>query len=147
MGLKYNKILDTIRFPLKVWLTSVLLSPILYLLIINLGGYRDHYAALFNAWGFYAVAVVIGGLVSIPNWLLLWVCYYFVNKTKWALLTKKLALCAFSVLLTVLLFRWNFSELDSISRGDYITAISYMVTVAVGCLVYKVDTVSPHRQL
>jgi len=126
-------------YPLKVWLTSVLLSPIGYLLIVNLGGYRDHYSALFNGWGFYAVAVMIGGLVSIPNWLLLWVCYYFISDAKWPLLIKKLILCAVSVLLTALLFRWNFSELDSISRSDYITAISYMVTVAVSCLVYKVN--------
>lgn len=126
-------------YPLKVWMTSVLVSPLLYLLIIKMGGYRDQYAALFSGWGYYAVAVMVGALFSIPNWLLLWVCYYFISRTKLTYLTKKAALLTIGLLLTALLFVLFNGGKEIIHSADYITAVSYMLTVTIGSLVYKVN--------
>lgn len=51
--MRYSKATESAKFPFKVWITSVLASPLLYLLIIKVGGYRDQYAALFSGWGYY----------------------------------------------------------------------------------------------
>ncbi|MBB5437944.1 hypothetical protein HDC92_001618 [Pedobacter sp. AK017] len=104
-----------------------------------MGGYRGQYAALFSGWGYYAVAVMVGALFSIPNWLLLWVCYYFISKTTWPLIRKKILLLTVSLLLTVILFVFYIGGQEIISTGDYVTAVSYMLTVTFGCLVYKVN--------
>ncbi|ATP58939.1 hypothetical protein CPT03_21940 [Pedobacter ginsengisoli] len=125
------------KYPLKIWLTSILISPMLYLLIIHIGGYKDNYS-LVTPLAFYALAVIIASTYSIPNFILLWVAYYFISSRTWPTAFKKVVLLLVSVLLTIILFSWNFKHLESISREDYITAISYMITVAFGCLVYKV---------
>jgi len=84
---------------------------------------------------------MVGALFSIPNWLLLWVCYYFISETTWPLIRKRGLLLTASLLLTVLLFVFYIGGQEIISAGDYVTVVSYMLTVTIGCMLYKVNTV------
>ncbi len=74
----------------KVWLTGILIPAIFW--------------GLSGGILFLGLAIFYSALFSVPCCLLLWAGAWWINKKGWDVPTKKIVLCLFGVLLTVLAF-------------------------------------------
>jgi hypothetical protein len=85
-------------YALKVWLTTLVLGPMLWLLFVRKDGIRGGYLDV------YVYVFYLGIAFSFPCFLLFWLGVRQVERQSWGLPCKKLAACVVAETLAVLLF-------------------------------------------
>jgi hypothetical protein len=91
------------NYCLKVWLTSVVVSPILYILIeviVNPG----YFESTPGGMAFILFSIPYGLILSIPSCLLLLVLIYVFNRMSLSISTRKIWLSITGILLTLIPF-------------------------------------------
>lgn len=128
------------RYPLKIWLTSVFVGPFLLLSLSNQPSLLN-YVFSFDYLQFYFLAVVVGGLVSAPFFLFLWLCYTLLTRCGWRAMLIRLSLLIVSLLCCSTIFimvsrpdLWNVS-----SVGAYRAIGSYFLPLFFGVSFYKLN--------
>ena len=124
-----------LSYSTKVWLTSVLLSPLLLLLSMI----PFHPARLLEY--FFTTLFIIGFSIvcSVPNWLILMACTWKINAQKWTFWQKKIILSVLCMVFTILLFMLVFH--DDFVRGEDIwnLAFIYVGTLVFGIWIYDLQ--------
>lgn len=146
----FNLMLFHSKFPLKVWLTSVLISPLLMIASMKLlrtESFDDVFNGLYLLT--YFLSVVIGGFVSIPCFLFLWLCYTLLVKgnTPIWLLRMILALVSTICCLTIFILM-SLPDLKNFwSKANIFLIGSYCLPLLVGVFIFKVSAVKTQSKV
>lgn len=128
-------------YPFQVWLTSVLIGPVLLLFkfkptVVTVLSYIFSLGFI----QYYFVAVLIGGFCSIPCFLFLWLCYALLIKKDTPVSLIRVALALISLLCCITVFIvMSLPDLKNFwSRGNIILIGAYALPLIVGVFIYKV---------
>jgi hypothetical protein len=129
------------NYGLKVWLTSVVVSPILYILIeviINPG----YFESVPSRMAFIVFSIPYGLILSIPSCLLLLASIYVFNRMSLPISTSKIWLSITGIILTLIPFVIMYHSYDIERRPAVIPwAISYCLVIVAGIWFYKLKLV------
>jgi hypothetical protein len=128
---------QSLIYSLKVWLTSVILSPFLFT-IIDIIIHQNILYDYKNAIGFIGYSIIYGLILSIPSWLLLLLVIVIVSKWGIVIGLKKTVLTIAGAILSLLPFYLLFRNDDYTSNKDvYIWAITYCFVIIGGIWIFK----------
>jgi hypothetical protein len=132
---------QTVLFSLKVWLTSVIISPALYLFY---DAFRVHSKTNFEGGiGFILFSILYGLILSSLSWLILWLSTFSLLQLNYSTLVNKIWLSIIGTGLTILPFLLLFGSDDPIT---YVTtvpwALSYNIVIVAGIWFYKLKPMS-----
>ena len=133
--------IDNLRYPFKVWMTSVLLGPLFYILSIQLFHSQNN-TVLDGIYPLvYILAVILGGLISIPAFIVLWITFMFAVKASLTRLKIQLLLVVLSLTLSFITTAlipsvdkiefWSFENIE--------LTLSYSVVLVLSILLYDFD--------
>ncbi|MGF7039102.1 hypothetical protein M2273_002354 [Mucilaginibacter lappiensis] len=129
------------NYCLKVWLTSVVVSPILYILIeviINSG----YFESIPSEIAFILFSILYGLILSIPSCLLLLGSLYVLNRMNLSISTSKIWLSITGIILTLIPFVIMYHSYDIERRPAIIPwAISYCLVIVAEIWFYKLKLV------
>jgi len=121
-------------YPFQVWLTSLLLSPILWMFISAMIGIGD-----LSGWPFVFLALLYGLFFSLPAWLI----YYYIFRTlvRKSLSEQKLKvlLCLTANGLLAATFGIIFILSDSVEFKVLLFISCYIVGIAVGSFCFRIN--------
>jgi hypothetical protein len=125
---------SSLSYSLKVWLTSVLLAPLI-LIVCFLPKSAD-----FNTmFQIYLIFTIASGVFSLITWLTFWgvanLAYHYIpDKIK-----RKLIICFSGIILTIITFLLIFLLEDDMSRSLEFTIIilTYCFCIGAGSLFYN----------
>ena len=123
------------NYSLNVWITTVLVSPIFLFSYTALEDNREW--SVQAALGMYFLAVVIGALLSIPNWLILLYTAKRAIKLESSERLQKVILALTSSVLTIILFALVAAKAAWWEQMQL--CIPYVLTVAVSCLTFRLE--------
>jgi hypothetical protein len=115
-------------FSLKVWVTAVIIGPLLRLFTMRIIGQISH-----SDTELLEISLVIGGIVSIPSWLLLFLATVQINKIAFTLAVKKLIITFIGIIFTLLPFQVLFVGVPS----EW--SIYYCIVIVAGIWFYKLN--------
>ena len=129
-------------YSLKVWLTSVVLSPIIDVLVefIAHPRYFDGFKAEL---GFIGYSIPYGLILSIPSWFFLLTTLVIFEYTNAAVRTKRIVLTVVAAILTYAPFYLLFYSADDIRWFDtFLWGFSYCLIIVSGIWFYKFKPVN-----
>ncbi len=130
-----NKIASDIIYSTKVWLTSVVISPFLLILIITI---KEGFGASLNeAFGFIIMAIMLGFIFSIPCWIALMVAVRMVYKAKFDENKFKTIINIIAVGIALIIFGFTFGGFDQADGFSW--AIPYSIILTVGIWCFKIE--------
>lgn len=133
---------STLIYSLKVWLTAVVLAPMLTQLLDYLCGVQQSYD-LKGIFYFVLLSIPYGLMLSLPCWLLLWLATSLLNRTRLTNKNKKLLLSVVGFLLAALPFYLIFGHDDKgFNLETIVWAASYMLVIVAGVWAYKLSVVT-----
>jgi hypothetical protein len=115
-------------FSLKVWVTAVIIGPVLYILTTRIMGQVSH-----NDIELLEISIILGGVLSIPSWLLFFIATVQINKVTYILVAKKLIITFIGIVFTLLPFYTFFKGTPS----EW--SICYCVVIVAGIWFYKLN--------
>jgi hypothetical protein len=131
----------TLYYSLKVWLTSVVLSPMLCLLIDSFTKHSQ--TNLEGGIGFILFSILYGLILSALSWLLLWGFSYLLLQFSITTVTRKVILSFISSFLTIIPFLLLFSRDDGFPDAfTIIWTLSYAVVIVIGVWYYKIESIA-----
>jgi hypothetical protein len=131
--------LQLLRYPFKVWITSVLGGSALYILWIKYFEASNH-TVLNGIYLFtYIMTVVCSGLLSVPAFLFLWFAYWFLLKRSFGDLAIKFALITLSLILTFITTRMvrGVDENRFWSSDNIELLLCYWTVLIAGIIAYR----------
>jgi hypothetical protein len=130
---------NSFRYATKVWLTSVLFSPFVFLLINGTLNTEKLKLKAVGLNGFIFLSLLIGFLISIPNWITFFFLIKFINKQRYSIIIKKTYIILTGFCLTLILFCLTFFRDYFVLQYDFHSKlfISYSVTIIIGIIIYK----------
>lgn len=128
------------KYPFKIWLTSVFFGPML--MIASMKVLRtENFADVFNGLYLltYFLSVLIGGIFSIPCFLFLWLSYTLLVKKDTPIWLLRLALALVSILFCItIFFLISLPHVKNFWSKDNIFLIgSYCLPLLAGVFIYK----------
>ena len=132
-------IANSFKYATKVWLTSVLLSPFVYLLLCGIFNPKELHMSAIGLDSFIYLSLIIGFLYSIPNWLVFFFLIYLINVQQIIVIHKKIYIGLIGVILTFILFKIAFSKdnFEFFYSVNIIFFVSYSLTIITGVIIYK----------
>jgi hypothetical protein len=125
-------------YSLKVWLTGVVISPVLNLIIEAVSGFNK--ANFEGAMGFILLSIPYSLILSLPCFFLLFLACFFVNLVSGATTTKKICLTIVGAVLAFLPFYLIFGGDDpSTYRTSMPWAVSYCIVIIGSIWFYKLE--------
>ncbi len=126
-------------FSTKVWLTSVILTPLFFLLVDPMlppvaPVRSDPFETIFTM-------IIIGGGFSIPNWILLVLATWLLSKKGKNIQQIKNILTIISICLTLMLFLFLIASIDFPIK--WWASLFYAFTVSVSIQFYHLNNVTP----
>ncbi len=136
----YNQMDDSCKYPLKVWMTSVFIGPFLLLFNSKMSDVVSYFFSI-GFLEFYFVAIIIGGLCSLPCFLFLWLCYNLLLRKqtsiwmiRWSLVIISL-MCCISVFIII-----SLPDLTRFwKKGNVIMISSSALPLVAGLLVFSME--------
>lgn len=132
------------RYPLKIWLTSVFVGPILLVFYFKFTvSTVIDYIFSTGFIEFYFLAVLIGGLFSTPCFLFLWLCYTLLVKKDTPIWLLRIGLALVSILCCITVFILiSLPDLQTFwSKGNVLLIGSYCLPLFAGVFIHKVNHV------
>lgn len=134
-----QSVINTIRYPFKVWITSLLVGTLIFMLLAITGGNHTIFSGIWPM--FYVLGVAVGGLFSLPCFMTFWICYHLLLHFNQSELRIRVCLSLFSLVtcsLTLSLFRSS-SLVDFWKQDNLVFIAAYAVPLIFGVIVYKLD--------
>lgn len=129
------------RYHFKVWLFTILISPILLVLILwfyNSKNPEDIHTAL----PFLMLAILFGSLLSIPALFLFWLLYKDIRDSSLNYLVKKIFLSFIGISLVWISFiLMNRSFFKNLEINTLVWPIAYSICLIIGCFIFNFETV------
>jgi hypothetical protein len=131
-------------YSLKVWLTSVTVSPIIIVLLTKTLWHRMYrFDSLGNIFGYWGMMIYLASILSIPSLLLLWLSSWQVTRYKATLPFRKWLLSLIGILLTATPFYIVFHSEESVRVEELaIWMSSYSLVIIAGVWLYKLKPVT-----
>jgi len=119
------------QYSIKIWLTSLFLSPVLYLLIEE---GRSVFEDPDGGMGFVVLAVFFGAIFSFPNWLLLTFGTWGINRLDCSESARRLLVQLWATVLTFGLFACMSGQEDVFSKKFLLDPmpLCYWLTITFG---------------
>lgn len=123
------------QYSTKVWLTSLVLSPTLFMLM------EEGVSVFYEPSGglsFVLLAIIFGAMFSFPNWLLLTAGTWLVNRLDWSEQARRLLLQLWATVLTFGLFA-GISGPEGVFYAEMLNdplPLFYWLTITFGVWVY-----------
>jgi hypothetical protein len=132
---------NSFRFVTNVWLTSIILSPVIFMLMFETFDMKD-FDDLMNSGIYLFFFFVFGLLFSSPCWLLLFLFVTVINRQNITLTQKKILVIVVGCLLTYLLFFLLFfddrTDTDQLIFNVRLASI-YCLIISAGITFYKLN--------
>ena len=129
-------------YSLKVWLTALLLSPVLYWLVETnfISPLKTSFEGMI---GFFGLSILYGLLLSIPSFLFLTFSCFFVNMLAQINAAKKRLITLIAFIFVILPFYLLFSRDDTstLIKDDLPLASSYSVVIIIGVWFYQLNPI------
>ncbi len=122
-------------------MTSVLIGPLLYIFSIQLFDSQNHTVLNGIYPLIYTLAIILGGLISVPAFILLWTAFMFAVRASVTRLKIKLILVVLSIILSFITTAlipsvdkiefWSFENIE--------LTLCYSVVLVLSILLYDFD--------
>lgn len=126
-------------YSLKVWLTSVVFSPVLFFICDSMLHSND-LGNLSGALGFIGYSITYGLVISIPSWLILFLFSGSLVNRQLKLHYKRILITAVSIVLSILpfylLFRGDDNGFDLYTK---LWSFSYCSIIVAGVWYYRLE--------
>lgn len=124
-----------LRYATLVWITSVLLSPVILLLIMSIIDGRNPFNGFFNI---IFLVGMYGGVLSIPNWLLFFGGVLFLTRQFKQTKHIRWGAQAWAIFLTVGLFfiLFGFNNSSFFKSDDWVFPGVYILSLSLGIWYY-----------
>ncbi|MDR6942081.1 hypothetical protein [Mucilaginibacter pocheonensis] len=123
---------QTLIYSLKIWLTSVVIGPLIY--IVHETKLQD----LKGSAGFILYSIPYGLALSSLIWLLFWLSLHCIYQLNISTLTFKLYLSSIGFVLSLLPFFLIFGNDDPITYKEILPwALSYCIVIVAGVWFFK----------
>ena len=124
-------------YSLKVWLTSVLLAPIFYLIIMNLkdfGGTQQTGAVGET----YFLLIIFGFVFSFVTWFIFFILIMLISSYAPNEITARLIICVTGIVLVLATFMLTIFNYRLINDGDFIYLVAAnCICIGAGSWIYK----------
>ena len=139
--------LQLLRFPFKVWFTSVIGGSALYVLWIMIFEASDHTVLNGIFPLVFILSVIGGGVLSVPAFLLLWMAYWLLFNSSFTEIATKTTLIILSLILTFITIHMmpGVDEVRLRSSDNLDLLLCYWLTLVFAILNYKLDSPT-HRE-
>jgi len=126
------------RYPVKVWLTSVLTGPVLFM-FKNPVPSAINFIVSVEFVEFYIYAILMGSFYSLPCFLILWLCYSLLLSKNVAGWLTRITLVFVSLVCCVTIFMLvALPNVRYLWSGDnFILMIAYVLPLVVGVSTYR----------
>jgi hypothetical protein len=145
-----NSSIPIISFPLKAWITSVLVGPLVVFSPLAthhglVSGRLDIFSLDFLP--IYGLYIFIGATISAPCFLILWICYRLILRWKWNTMQIKVSLLLTSLICCLTIFLVStWVDSSCIWNPDNLRLIvAYSVPLAFSVLVYNPQKTRPYN--
>lgn len=127
------------KYATKVWLTSVLISPLVYFLISRTLDLRKLQIEAVGLEGFILFSIIAGLLFSLPSWTVFFFVVKFINKQPNSIIVKKTIIGLTGILLTFIPFYLVFFKDNFEPQLNFHLKLltSYSLTIIIGILIYQ----------
>lgn len=134
-------------YSLKVWLTSVVVAPAFYLIILNSIHIQQPPGTEHDGWSWftYALCVVFGLLFSFIIWFVFLLIIMLVSRFATNIKTAKCIICITGVVLTIAIFRATLFNNGFVSDGDNFMylMLANCFCIGFGSWIYKLTLLKP----
>jgi hypothetical protein len=132
---------SSLIYSLKVWIISIIVSPVVYYFWTN--DYSEAFA-VGNFFGFWAYSLFYGFIWSSPCYALFLLANFYISSRKWRHLGKKIGLGLWVSLLTITLFYLLFGRDDKVFLVYTIKlTICYILSLICAIIFLKLPERSP----
>lgn len=118
------------KFVLKHWITTLIISPLLILLITFFDGQSMNFEGSYEL---YLLMFLFSILFSIPTYVFMFVVAYFLNKEERSMAQKKLILFSISLLGIIISFEIFLPD------STYYFILSYILISLASTFVFKIN--------
>lgn len=118
------------KFVLKQWITTLIISPLLILLITFFDGQSMNFEGSYEL---YLLMFLFSILFSIPTYVFMFVVAYFLNKEERSMAQKKLILFSISLLGIIISFEIFLPD------STYYFILSYILISLASTFVFKIN--------
>ena len=124
-------------YSLKIWLTSVLLAPIFYLIIMEFkkfGGTPNADSAV----EMYFLLTIFGALFSLLTWFIFLILIMLISRYAPNEITARLIICVTGIVLVLATFMLTIFNYRLINDGDFIYLVAAnCICIGAGSWIYK----------
>ena len=136
---------QAILYALKVWLTTLLLTPALRIIIAIAFNLPTLQVSL-SYREYYLMAIYVGLVCSLPGLILLWIFTVLINRKLATMRDKKLYITLFVFIETLVTFYCVFWLPDTL-KGNIIMTIPYCIIATAAIWFYQLKPVIDTRSL
>jgi len=132
---------SSLIFSLKIWIISIIVSPVIYYIWTN--NYSEP-LAMGNFFGFWALSFVYGVILSSPCYALFVLANFYVSSRHWSDIEKKIGLGLWATLLTIALLYLIFGHDDKVFLASTVKlTICYILTAICAIIFFRLPTKGP----
>jgi hypothetical protein len=127
-------------YSLKVWLTSVILAPIIAFTAGSLHSIKTKDFSLSFFWTslqLYVTFILLGSILSVITWLIFWLTSILTYQYTAKIVHRKLIMSLMGAVLTILTFLLFFSSGDIFHGFPIAVVASYGFCIVGGSLIYS----------
>jgi hypothetical protein len=126
---------------LKVWLSTILVSPILLLLVLAIANATE-FSELYTAIPLYGLMIGVGFVLSIPTMFLFYFLNFYLTKNSFELRRRKFILSGFSIIGVYLTFYLYDKGFIFSSIQSFLWPTIYSFTIVLSVCVLKGKNIS-----
>ena len=126
------------RYVFKIWLFTIIVSPLLLALILGAIINDSSFTSILNSYEIIFVMIIVGFLSSIPAMAIFWLIKRFL-KNKYSTLNEKIILSIYSFLSVWITFFIVDSGFITRWSEQTIWVLIYSLTIVVGVWIFKND--------
>ena len=126
------------RYVFKIWLFTIIVSPLLSALILGAIINDSSFTSILNSYEIIFVMIIVGFLSSIPAMAIFWLIKRFL-KNKYSSVNEKIILSIYSFLSVWITFFIVDSAFITRWSEQTIWVLIYSLTIVVGVWIFKND--------
>ena len=126
------------RYVFKIWLFTIIVSPLLLALILGAIINDSSFTSILNSYEIIFVMIIVGFLSSIPAMAIFWLIKRFL-KNKYSSVNEKIVLSIYSFLSVWITFFIVDSGFITRWSEQTIWVLIYSLTIVVGVWIFKND--------
>lgn len=124
------------KYVIKVWLFTIIISPLLIALILGAIINNSSFDSILNSYEIIFVMIIVGFLSSIPAMVIFWLIKRSL-KSKYSNLTEKIILSLYAFLSVWITFFIVYNGFVTRSSEQTIWVLIYSLTIVIGVWIFE----------